>query len=460
VDLYDRIAGGEFPDTSMGAKVPYDRCSICNHYARSPADYCVHVRQGASPPYGMRAILGDGRMCGVYNDYPRFFDDSYVFIGAERSAKVMTNVTSMLRGSRTYTNRLFQPGGVPLSTREVRADAPASPYDERNERLGLAVAGVINSRVRGPNESRVGEAISQVLSAVPVPKNDAEAQALRHAEETVRRQAAVRDRTISEDEYRFWENKEVGELEQAHNVSQAQRDRAIALLRSRMDKLPTTEKLGTIAKWATLTKQIPVPSSTQRALLRDHTGRLTPVLPQAIYDECSSSMPALWSGLSSLASLGIVMRPDEFQGCALRAMHHDLLADACDEHAVVFEPTPLDQYHEPRWLPRSPNSGALQRILSMLGPVLQGRSFAPRIVAVRISIPPPPAAVPSRTPHADPTLNEISQLYNEYRTGLLTRDSDWSYVPAVAQSGTLSTDSKVADAANIVSSLLLHLAYW
>jgi hypothetical protein len=459
VDLYDRIAGGEFPDTSMGAKVPYDRCSICNHYARSPADYCLHVRQGASPPYGMRAILGDGRMCGVYNDYPRFFDDSYVFIGAERSAKVMANITSQLKGTRAYTNQLFQPGAS-LSTREVTADAPASPLEERNERLGLAVAGVLNSRVRGPNESRVSEAISQALSAVPVSKNDAEAKAMQHAEELLRRRAAVSDHTVSEDELRFWEGKASRDLSDRHSVTTAQRDRAVAILRSRMDQMGSTEKLGTLAKWATMTKRLPAPDSTQYALLRDHVGRLTPVLPQRVYDECSSSVPGMWRGLSGLSALGIVLRPEEFQQCALRGMGEDALSDHCTLEGLRFQPTPRDPYHEPRWIPHIPATGDLQRLVQLLGSVLQGRSFAPSAVHVRILTPPPLVGPRSERVVDEPVLNQVSQMYNDYRMGLLARDADWSYVPLGARSGAFSLDSKTAAAADAVSALLLHLAHW
>jgi len=105
--IYDRIKRNEFPDSSMGSKVPYDRCSICGNIARTPAQYCKHVQKPGVPPYGMRAILPDGRMCGVYNDYPRFFDDSFVFIGAERSAKVMSNLTDRVQGSREYTQRVY-----------------------------------------------------------------------------------------------------------------------------------------------------------------------------------------------------------------------------------------------------------------------------------------------------------------------------------------------------------------
>jgi intein/homing endonuclease len=107
-------------------KVPYDTCSICldwDLYRRAQAtfsperdkspgdavlryhralikkngkgirgvsitrvDYCEHAKNN------MNKILPDGRKVFVYNDYPRFFDISFVFIGADKTAKVMMKV--------------------------------------------------------------------------------------------------------------------------------------------------------------------------------------------------------------------------------------------------------------------------------------------------------------------------------------------------------------------------------
>lgn len=135
--LWDKLKAGMYPDVSMGCKVPFDTCSICldwNKYRNAQAkfdpkkhrtpgdavlevfrstqkrikndkdewewvgpgsirgvsitrkDYCEHaLRQ-------MNRILPDGKKVFVYNDYPRFFDISFVFIGADKTAKVMMKV--------------------------------------------------------------------------------------------------------------------------------------------------------------------------------------------------------------------------------------------------------------------------------------------------------------------------------------------------------------------------------
>jgi len=130
MDVYEKIKAGFFPDSSMGSKVPYDRCSICGHKAVSPAEYCIHVRKGAPAPYGMKSLMPDGRRCGVYNDQPRFFDDSFVFVGAERSAKIMSDVTPMVKGSNSYSQTIFPfspPRSKLASIEESTVSTPVSP---------------------------------------------------------------------------------------------------------------------------------------------------------------------------------------------------------------------------------------------------------------------------------------------------------------------------------------------
>jgi hypothetical protein len=131
VGVWDKLQDGQFPDVSMGTKVPFDTCSICldwklyrealqtfkpgrhkhpgiavlEFHKRLKAkngvgirglsitrkDYCEHAKRV------MNRILPDGRKVFVYNDFPRFFDISFVFIGADKTAKVMLKIAD---GSR------------------------------------------------------------------------------------------------------------------------------------------------------------------------------------------------------------------------------------------------------------------------------------------------------------------------------------------------------------------------
>jgi hypothetical protein len=94
--IVTRIDNGEFPDVSMGCKVPFDICTICGNESKTRDDYCKHMR----PPEEMRGIWGpnkildDGRKICVINTLPRFFDISFVFIGADKTAKAMAKLAS------------------------------------------------------------------------------------------------------------------------------------------------------------------------------------------------------------------------------------------------------------------------------------------------------------------------------------------------------------------------------
>ncbi len=56
-------------------------------------DYCSHASKQ------MNQILPDGRKVFVFNDYPKFFDISFVFIGADKTAKVMLKIAG---GGQVY----------------------------------------------------------------------------------------------------------------------------------------------------------------------------------------------------------------------------------------------------------------------------------------------------------------------------------------------------------------------
>lgn len=119
--VIQRIDRDELPDVSMGMKVPFDLSSVCTDWDlynkalktfdprkhRHPGiavllyhklvqpihglsvkskEYCSHI-QGR-----MNHILPDGRKIFVWNHWPRFFDISFVFIGAERQAKMMAKL--------------------------------------------------------------------------------------------------------------------------------------------------------------------------------------------------------------------------------------------------------------------------------------------------------------------------------------------------------------------------------
>lgn len=72
---------GEVP-FSMAAKVPNDRCSVCQAIRERPGDpnECDHIK------YSLGKIAEDGTQIGTYNDQPTWFDISFVGRPADRIA--------------------------------------------------------------------------------------------------------------------------------------------------------------------------------------------------------------------------------------------------------------------------------------------------------------------------------------------------------------------------------------
>lgn len=79
---------GKMWDVSMGCKVPFDVCSICGNKARTESQYCSHI------DHNRGEVLDDGRQIYMINRNPRFFDISFVHIGADRTAKSLLKIAS------------------------------------------------------------------------------------------------------------------------------------------------------------------------------------------------------------------------------------------------------------------------------------------------------------------------------------------------------------------------------
>lgn len=117
-NFLDRLQAGERVDVSMGAKVPFDLCSVCTDWAAvkeawKTFDPTKHAHPGIAillyhktvkPIRGLAVtkadycscmktqrgkILSTGEKIFVFNDFPRFFDISFVWIGADRTARAM-----------------------------------------------------------------------------------------------------------------------------------------------------------------------------------------------------------------------------------------------------------------------------------------------------------------------------------------------------------------------------------
>ena len=91
-DILNDISNGQYASVSMGCRVPWDECSICKNRARNRSEYCQHLR------LQMNKIFQDGRRVSAINRLPKFFDISFVMVGAEKASHVLKKVASATPG--------------------------------------------------------------------------------------------------------------------------------------------------------------------------------------------------------------------------------------------------------------------------------------------------------------------------------------------------------------------------
>jgi hypothetical protein len=433
LDLYQRIENGEFPDSSMGSKVPYDRCSICDHHARTPLEYCKHVQRGAAPPYGMKAMLPDGRVCGVYNDYPRFFDDSFVFVGAERSAKVMSNVTDRIAGQSAYTQKIypFMPRVVKVASAEEEMPAPAS----------------------APMPDFVlEEKLTRVLQTIPA-STPLEREALRYFMQERLAEERLVQGTMSPAELQMWRDISVQTFQRRYGVSPQQITHLKQIFNDRANELMGI-KTAAFSKVAEMLKRIPAPSASQMSIVRKEEMCL-PEIPRDVLDRMAENPGP---NLRAAARLGIVARPHEFQRIILLKKDRGL-ADRLFDNRQVFAPRPIRMSSSPfdaaSFVPR----GAMESMIDALSPMLGNRSFAPSAIKIRIIRATPMDKIGSFE-HVD-GLEEIGDLYNAYRLGIVEKKPDLTAIslPNVF-SDDIVQDAKTAEDSVELSNIMLHVAYW
>lgn len=130
-DIVQKIDNGEYPEWSMGTRVPYDRCSVCNNKAPTRDQYCDHAR------FMMGQIDPEtGKKVFVFNDFPRFHDISQVLIGADKIAKTLMKVASVTTESGIHligSAAMAEKNAAKFKSASIEKEVPASgpPASER-----------------------------------------------------------------------------------------------------------------------------------------------------------------------------------------------------------------------------------------------------------------------------------------------------------------------------------------
>jgi hypothetical protein len=102
--ILEKLIEGKDMATSMGCRIPYDTCMICGNNAPTRKEYCECMLKRAGQ------ILPDGRKVCVTNPFPRFFDISFVYIGADRTSHVLEKIATVVdMGANTHKQAAFLP---------------------------------------------------------------------------------------------------------------------------------------------------------------------------------------------------------------------------------------------------------------------------------------------------------------------------------------------------------------
>lgn len=373
--VVDKLDNSQFPDVSMGCKVPYDLCSKCLDWAKyrkaqstfDPSrhrtvgvavlefhkknpirglsvtrnDYCVHLKTM------LNKILEDGTKIYAINDYPRFFDISFVFIGADKTAKVMAKLAFAAMGP----------------------SSPIVPSWLVAERMGYVQPGV---------EKRF-EKVAGLDSSVPPKEENMDPERTPESE-----QALV-------------------DAFQAHRpaVTPAGIATGIDKVRAKL-----REKKAAQLKDAEIIKDV-VPSQFAGKALPAR-----PDIPTGILDALGKG--DLSEALSTPTTMGMILKPREFQRITIIRLGKKPLADALDRDRLTFPPVEESDRSVPMGADHF--SSALKRLLL---PLMEDRSLLEpvarrRVVRITICGKPEEPEDDLRDAEETPFLQKISAAYNGY----------------------------------------------
>ena len=383
-DIIEKIENGEYPDVSMGCKVPFDICTICGHKSKTRNDYCEHAKNM------MGKILPDGRIVGVINTLPRFFDISFVFIGADRTAKVMAKLAAVDQYAYVPEAALYLPSAEVAyhlgyeKTAEITLPPPIGhkePHLDRR-RIERTVAKGIEEKGFIPG-GEAGEAALNTLSRV-AGRAASRAAHLPSSKPVVKATSAAAKKVA---------------IEAAKKV---QEKRAAQL------------KLGDIDK---MIEDDPASGKIMKRLERADADLPTNLLDSmSCHGDGSKGMGEL---LSSAGSLGIVLKPREFQRIILIRIGQKPMADDLDRRNCVFGP--VDEIDDS--VPMGGDHIA-DVIRHLLAPHMGNRSclspiFRRRVISVAR---PGSSGISRETPpieEKNAILDKVAAAYNGYRMGLI-----------------------------------------
>lgn len=517
--VWDKIKNGGYPDVSMGCKVPFDTCCIClnwDEYRKGQANYDkskhkhpgeavleLHKKLKAERGYGIRGvsitradycehaknqmsdILPGGKKVWVFNDYPKFFDISFVFIGADRTAKTMmkiadggTKVSWNIGGSAEIAEKLGYVEDLEKVAYKLQGhiDHQGLPIAVEN-RKGSVRSGVDKdgkpwrTEMKHPygyiqgTKGKDGEEVDAYVG----PVKDAPVAYVVHQhkengkgfdEDKVMLGFASREEAEKAFLQHYDDPKYLGPISEVP----IEKLKDLVESKEKLWKISSVEEalklafLGKLAKTkgGEITKDV-VPSQFARKAIPALTANEKD-LPKDVLNALGCCGPA--SGLATSGSMGMILRPREFQRVILVSLGLHKDADNLEKKDVVF-PRSKDTEDFPL-NPKDFHSG----LGSLLAPFIGGRSMFGPVIEHRVVI------MAGQTPEkrkeasslSSDLLLKIGAAYNGYRRSVM--DLIAHSQPVLESSGIMSDTLAKLAAASVsefftpLSVAYLQDAFW
>jgi len=156
---------GSYP-VSMACKISHDVCSICSNKAKTPKEYCWHVKEA------LGKIMDDGKIVGVDNPQSIFFDISRVIRPADRVAYTLKKASTGISGGAALAEEL----GYSLNTLDTIESTLTCNYKSaEKKRKILEKISKMEKRIDGiaqpaviDSQEEVEEAVKKLSSFIPI----------------------------------------------------------------------------------------------------------------------------------------------------------------------------------------------------------------------------------------------------------------------------------------------------
>ena len=384
-----KIHDGDYPSTSMGCRVPYDTCSICGHNSRYRHEYCDHMKLTPGK------LLPDGRKVFVYNQYPRFFDISFVFIGADRTSFVLEKVANR--------EGVF----VPEQFEKVAST-----------RFGKALRGAVGMRQK-QNKIRIKHKVQRQQKLIPKLTTFGKLNSVLKKNTTAGAASGLVSRSFSPDSQstvRYGGFLDLGNHDESNPFGTTRiRGRDIEV--DSGNEKTSSAKLAEAEKLSEIFKQVNSLPMGRAVPLR--VGREVQ-MPDEVLDRIADQGD-LPSSLGGLGAAGIALNKPEFQRVYLRAHGAGDLASQLQSRGQVFGSGVPGDIKRVRIMitGRAPSN-----LMSLLGPLLRERSSITPVAVRRHRVIMARPVHPESHEMRSGILDKVASAYDSYRTNLLLNLED------------------------------------